>query len=345
MNCAGRRRTALADRRPEGRAGRSSRRAAWQASGAAPAGAGRNDEADGRGGRLRQSRLAQQEDRPAGILGAPMQPPRRGQVEACGIAADFEEHRREAAAAARPPRRSTARRSACSLGDQQPGGLDAEEGSQPRRIGKPGLPEDVGGPDPQDGRRGFLEKQADQRQGEAGDAPASRVSAPWISVSAACGRPPPSALSKRSAPVARRPVTARPFRRTSTAPLSGAAAVSSSRSASRPSIFAISWRKAKKVSCATADVAMTVLFPELFLLCSNRFQSTPEEVKRTGQEIYSSRARLPSCTSELKQGRFSSRRRARKTRWRRTGLRTCSRPTSNDGGTMSLERATLCLSR
>lgn len=101
-------------------------------------------------------------------------------------------------------------------------------------------------------------------------APASRAAGPWISVSAAIARPPPSALSRRSAPVGRQlSVTpSAPAAKAGTAPRrstvafqAGAADAgtgASRRSAGLPSIFAIVRRKDKTASRATADVAMSV---------------------------------------------------------------------------------------
>ena len=80
---------------------------------AQPRRSGPHDQPEGRRGRFRLGRLAQQEQRVAGIAGAMMQPARRRQVEAGGVAARLQKHGGKTVERAPPARRSTARRQAC----------------------------------------------------------------------------------------------------------------------------------------------------------------------------------------------------------------------------------------
>ncbi|RUX44945.1 hypothetical protein EOA33_25420 [Mesorhizobium sp. M4A.F.Ca.ET.050.02.1.1] len=166
---SGERGAALADADGEGgaadRAGQrpGDRRAACR-------GRGRHDQAHGRDGWLGLAGLAQQEHRPAGVLGAGVQPPRRGEVERPRAAADFEDdggERRHAGGLLGDPQRVEQPR---RLGKQQLFGRDAEQAPQPAGIGKAGLAEDFRGADPQH-RQARLprEDQAGKRQGKAGD--------------------------------------------------------------------------------------------------------------------------------------------------------------------------------
>lgn len=61
--------------------------------GARHGGSGRNDKADGGGGRFRAGGLTKQENRPSCFLRSAVQPPGRCQVKPAGIPAKFQEDR------------------------------------------------------------------------------------------------------------------------------------------------------------------------------------------------------------------------------------------------------------
>ncbi|RUV80608.1 hypothetical protein EOA75_32930, partial [Mesorhizobium sp. M1A.F.Ca.IN.022.07.1.1] len=135
---SGQGRAALADIDGEGGAAdRAGQRAGERF--AARRGRCRNNEAHGRRGGLGLAGLTQQKHRPAGALGAGVQPPRRGKVEKPRAAADLEEDGGEGRHAGGllgdPQRVDQFRR----FGKQQLFGLDAEEGVEAPGIGKAGL--------------------------------------------------------------------------------------------------------------------------------------------------------------------------------------------------------------
>ena len=133
-----------------------------------PGRCGSHDQPEGRGRRLGQGRLPQQEKRMPGVAGALVQPARRGEVEAVGIAARLQEDGGEAV------------QGGCLLGDpegvgqpvgprdQQTRRVDAKQEADARRIGISGLAKALGRPDPEDGSRRLLQQQPDKRQHEAG---------------------------------------------------------------------------------------------------------------------------------------------------------------------------------
>jgi len=135
---------------------------------AQPGRSGSHDQPEGGGRRLGQGGLPQQEQRMPGIAGALVQPARRGEVEAVGVAARLQEDGGEAV------------QGSCLLGDpegvgqpvgprdQQTGRVDAKQEADARRIGISGLAKAFGHPDPEDGSRRLLQQQSDKRQHEAG---------------------------------------------------------------------------------------------------------------------------------------------------------------------------------
>ena len=94
---------------------------------------GPHDQPERRRGRFGQGRLAQQEQRVAGIAGAMMQPARRRQVEAGGVAARLQEHgarNRRARAACSAIHSASESLSACAT--------SRRDGSMPYRKRMPG---------------------------------------------------------------------------------------------------------------------------------------------------------------------------------------------------------------
>ncbi|MCV3239180.1 hypothetical protein [Mesorhizobium sp. ZC-5] len=65
-----------------------------------------------------------------------------------------------------------------------------------------------------------------------------------------------------------------------------------------PSIFAIFWRKAKTVACATALCAMTVAFVSMFSLCSYGFQRIAGESSVSQKNLFLSNE-LKSAAAQL----------------------------------------------
>ena len=168
---AGRCGAALADFDREGRAARSTRRAGRRPSRRSAAGAGATTKRVGAAvGSASAEWRSRKTGRPASC-GPAMQPPRRRQVEPRGLP--------------RSSRMTVAKLRRCGglLGDpQRVGGLRrlgetaVRSGARPnsagqaRRIGKPGLPEDLGRADPQDRRRGLalcLRMQAGESTGRS----------------------------------------------------------------------------------------------------------------------------------------------------------------------------------
>ena len=125
-----------------------------RACGAARPAPARHDQADGRRGRFGNGRLAQQEHRPAGLSARAVQPPRRGQVEPCGIAArsrgcTADERRRCRAAS------SAIHSASSSLGasrEQQCSRARCRTAHRSPAHREAGFAEDLGGADPQQRR-------------------------------------------------------------------------------------------------------------------------------------------------------------------------------------------------
>ena len=245
-----------------------------------PAGAGRQRS----GGRARQSarprRLAQQEDRPPGHLGAPVQPPGRGEVEPCGLprisrmtaasafsraassaihsasasfgASEMSSSSRCDAESARdaqahreiPPR---GRSPACRSREREAGfacrRLPALQGSGCKRQRKAG---------DRSGIAGLAAMDFGQRRIAAGRRPERRRDARHLLRR--------STYKRRGRCADHLSHRARPFH--------FASAQLPDARADVPSIFAIFWRKAKTVSRAMAVIAMTVSLRQMFLLCS-----------------------------------------------------------------------------
>ncbi len=137
---------------------------------AARCGRRRNDEAHRSGGGIGLAGLAQQQQRPAGVLRPRVQPPRGGEVEPLRTAADLEDDRCESGHAGGllgdPQRVEQLRR----LGKQQLLRLDAEQGVKAPGIGKAGLVKNFRRADPEDRQALLLlEDQAHERQREASD--------------------------------------------------------------------------------------------------------------------------------------------------------------------------------
>jgi predicted Zn-dependent protease with MMP-like domain len=113
--------------------------------------------------------LAQQEDRPAGDLRAPVQAPRRGEVEYSRAAPHFQENGREFAQPRglfRDPQRVG---KLADIGDEKIAGREAAKGEETRRIGETRFRESLAGADPQHGPPGMpLPDETGHAQREAG---------------------------------------------------------------------------------------------------------------------------------------------------------------------------------
>ncbi|GLS30158.1 hypothetical protein GCM10007937_18660 [Mesorhizobium albiziae] len=164
-------RTAFADRHREGRTtDRVSKRAGERA--ARGGGGGRNDQAEGCGRRLCPGCLAKQKDRSSRKLRAPMQAPRGGEVEADGIAVDFQENRRQfpqpGGFFGNPQRVSEFRR----LRDDDFVRCKPGESPQPGRMGEACFGKCLAHPDPEDQEPLFpigftVSRKARQREGKS----------------------------------------------------------------------------------------------------------------------------------------------------------------------------------
>jgi predicted Zn-dependent protease with MMP-like domain len=243
-------------------------------------GRGRHDEPDGRRRRLRAGGLTQQEHGPAGVPGATVQPPRRREVQPRRIAADFEKHRREPfqprGFLGNPQRVHELRR----LRDHQPGRVDPIEGLHPRRVGKAGLAEDFRGPDPQQRHRLGVKDGTHERQDEAGRS-RSVAHCRAVDFRKRCARQTAAkncveafgAGGEKTVFGRDEPVTAKLYRLASNRILFAAAEMFGKPTLDLRDFVA----QGKNGFLRRGGCRHDGLLSASFLLCSNRFQSPPEE--------------------------------------------------------------------
>jgi hypothetical protein len=103
-----------------------------------------------------------------GIAGALVQPARRGQIEAVGIAARLQEDGGEAVQSGGLLGDPEGVGESVRPRDHQTGRINAKQEADARRIGISGLAKALGHSYPEDGSGRLLQQQSDKRQHEAG---------------------------------------------------------------------------------------------------------------------------------------------------------------------------------